>query len=86
MDASKITLEDVKRLRLEPGDHLVIRVTRGTSFEALEHMQELLMARFGDRVTVMTDDCDMTVVSGLEPDRGLTKKTVLAAPERPARA
>jgi hypothetical protein len=61
---SEITLEDVKRLHLEPGDHLAVRVQDDTHEDVIDAAQEL------DRpIAEVADDVDAIVISGIDPAR-----------------
>lgn len=58
-----INIEDVKRLHLEPGDALVLKVAQGTTVGTCERLKAALFKAFPDHTTVvMTHDLDLAVV------------------------
>jgi hypothetical protein len=60
-----ITLEDVKRLRLEPGDTLVLRLGHFLPADVVAHLQAQMKAAFPNhRTVVLADDMELEVVSG----------------------
>jgi hypothetical protein len=58
-----IQIEDVKRLRLAPGDVLVLKLAKDLRHKDVEHLQAEMRRTFPDHtVVVLAPDTDLVVV------------------------
>lgn len=62
-----IMLEDVKRLRLEPGDTLVLRAAAPMEEEILDALREQMRAAFPDHRTLVLVGSDLDLTAVPEP-------------------
>lgn len=61
--SNPITIEEVKRLHLEDGDTLVLRVGMGLDADSIKYLTEQMREAFPDhRVAVLQGDMDLEVV------------------------
>jgi hypothetical protein len=62
-DAPRIELEDVKRLRLNPGDTLVITASRSLNLDEASRIREVVRDAFpGHKCLILAPDFSLEVV------------------------
>jgi hypothetical protein len=65
---NKVRIAEVSRLRIEPGDQLLITVPANTTMNDAQLLREAIEAEFEATATIITDGIEFSVVHRDDPD------------------